>query len=52
MRNALAERDHRPGYFYNSDWTTPPAGETDLTTELSGAMLMEGMAVMKKNNLF
>jgi predicted alpha-1,6-mannanase (GH76 family) len=42
----------RPGYFYNSDWTTPPAGETDLTTELSGAMLMEGMAVMKKNNLF
>ena len=42
----------RPGYFYNSDWTTPPSGETDLTTELSGAMLMEGMALMKKNNLF
>ena len=42
----------RPGYFYGSNWSSAPTGETDLTTELSGAMLMEGMALMKKNALF
>ena len=42
----------RPGYFYGNNWTTAPTGETDLTTELSGAMLMEGMALLKKNGLF
>ena len=42
----------RPGYFYGNNWTAAPTGETDLTTDLSGAMLMEGMALLKKNNLF
>ena len=42
----------RPGYFYGSHWTAAPSGETDLTTELSGAMLMEGVALLKKNGLF
>jgi predicted alpha-1,6-mannanase (GH76 family) len=42
----------RPGYFYGNNWTMAPTGETDLTTELSGAMLMEGMALLKKNGLF
>ncbi len=42
----------RPGLFYGSSWNTPPTGETDLTTELSGAMLMEGTALLKKNSLF
>jgi hypothetical protein len=34
----------RPGYFFGNNWSSVPTGETDLTTELSGAMLMEGMA--------
>lgn len=42
----------RPGLFYGSNWTVAPTGETDLTTELSGAMLMEGMDVLKKAGLF
>ena len=41
----------RPGYFYGSDWSVPPTGETDLTTEESGAMLMEAMALLNKNKL-
>jgi len=41
----------RPGYFYGNNWTAAPTGETDLTTELSGAMLMEGMDLLKKNGL-
>ena len=42
----------RPGLFYGSNWSVAPTGETDLTTELSGAMLMEGMDVLKKAGLF
>lgn len=42
----------RPGYFYGNNWTAAPTSATDLTTELSGAMLMEGMALLKKNGLF
>ena len=41
----------RPGYFYGSNWTVSPTGETDLTTDESGAMLMEAMALMKKEGL-
>jgi predicted alpha-1,6-mannanase (GH76 family) len=41
----------RPGYFYGNNWTAAPTGGTDLTTEESGAMLMEGMALLKKNGL-
>ena len=41
----------RPGYFYGSNWTTPPSGETDLTTEESGAMLMEAMDLLHKDGL-
>jgi predicted alpha-1,6-mannanase (GH76 family) len=41
----------RPGYFYGSGWTVAPTGGTDLTTEESGAMLMEAMALLDKNNL-
>ncbi len=40
----------RPGYFYGSNWTVAPTGETDLTTDESGAMLMEAMALLHKNN--
>lgn len=42
----------RPGLFYGSNWSSAPTGETDLTTELSGAILMEGVALIKKNSLF
>jgi predicted alpha-1,6-mannanase (GH76 family) len=42
----------RPGLFYGSNWTAAPSGETDLTTELSGAILMEGVEVLKKAGLF
>jgi predicted alpha-1,6-mannanase (GH76 family) len=41
----------RPGYFFGSNWTLPPIDKTDLTTDESGAMLMEAMALMKKNGL-
>ncbi|HTJ14175.1 MAG TPA: glycoside hydrolase family 76 protein [Dinghuibacter sp.] len=41
----------RPGYFYGSNWSVPPSGETDLTTEESGAILFEAMALLNKNKL-
>ena len=41
----------RPGIFYGNNWSAAPTGETDLTTELSGAILMEGMALLVKNKL-
>lgn len=41
----------RPGLFYGSAWNAPPTGETDLTTELSGAILMEGMGLLHKDKL-
>jgi len=41
----------RPGYFYGSNWAATPSGETDLTTEESGAMLFEAMALLHKNSL-
>lgn len=41
----------RPGYFYGSNWSVPPSGETDLTTDESGAILFEAMALLAKNKL-
>ncbi|TDX01332.1 glycoside hydrolase family 76 protein [Dinghuibacter silviterrae] len=41
----------RPGYFYGSNWSVAPSGETDLTTEESGVMLFEAMALLHNNKL-
>ena len=38
--------------LFGTYWKTAPAGATDLTTQLSGAMLVEAAAVLKKNGLF
>lgn len=41
----------RPTILYNTNWSIPPAGSTDLSTQLSGCMLLEGMALLKNNSL-
>jgi predicted alpha-1,6-mannanase (GH76 family) len=38
--------------LFNASWDTPPTNQTDLTTQLSGMMLIEATALLKKNNLF
>jgi predicted alpha-1,6-mannanase (GH76 family) len=43
----------RPALLFGTDWSRPPAGgRTDLTTQLSGATLLEAVALLKKNNAF
>jgi len=42
----------RPAVLFGTGWSSQPSGTSDLSTELSGCMLMEGMALMKKNKLF
>ena len=37
--------------LYGSYWKNPPSTSTDLTIQLSGAMLIESAAYLKKNNL-
>jgi len=37
--------------LYGSYWKNKPGATTDLTIQLSGAMLMEAAALLKKNNL-
>lgn len=37
--------------LFGSYWKNPPAGTTDLTIQLSGAMLIEMAAVLEENNL-
>jgi predicted alpha-1,6-mannanase (GH76 family) len=38
--------------LFGTYWKNKPGGETDLTVQLSGATLIEAMALLKKNNLF
>ena len=38
--------------LYGSYWKNKPGATTDLTIQLSGAMLIEAAALLKKNNLF
>lgn len=38
--------------LFGNYWKTPPGQTTDLTSQLSGAMLMEAAAVLKNNNLW
>ena len=38
--------------LYGSYWKNAPGATTDLTVQLSGAMLIEAAALLKKNNLF
>jgi predicted alpha-1,6-mannanase (GH76 family) len=42
----------KPVVLFGSYWKNKPAGDVDLTVQLSGAMLMEAAALLKKNNLF
>ncbi len=37
--------------LFGNYWKTPPGQSTDLTSQLSGAMLMEAAVVLKNNNL-
>lgn len=41
----------RPGILFGTNWSRVPTGNTDLSTELSGCMLLEGIALLKKNSL-
>ena len=38
--------------LYGTYWKNQPGASTDLTTQLSGAMLIEAAALLKKNNVF
>lgn len=41
----------RPRLAFGTNWALPPAtGRTDLTTQLSGAMLLESLALLKRQN--
>jgi predicted alpha-1,6-mannanase (GH76 family) len=42
----------RPSLMISPDWNKKPSGTTDLTTQLSGMMLIEAAATLKKANLF
>ncbi|RYE14360.1 MAG: glycosyl hydrolase family 76 [Sphingobacteriales bacterium] len=42
----------RPSQMISPDWTKKPSGTTDLTTQLSGMMLIEAAATLEKANLF
>ncbi|PKB15160.1 glycoside hydrolase family 76 protein [Flavobacterium sp. 5] len=41
----------RPAMFCGSNWSKAPTGSTDLTTQLSGVMLIEAAAKLDKANL-
>lgn len=41
----------RPAVLYGTNWTSKPGTKTDLTTQLSGAMLMEAMALLKAKHV-
>lgn len=42
----------KPTVLFGTYWKNKPAGETDLTTQLSGAMLLEAAARLEQNKLF
>ncbi len=39
-----------PNVLFGPDWKTPPGANASLTTQLSGVMLMEALAELKKRN--
>lgn len=41
----------RPGMFSGSNWGVKPTGNTDLTTQLSGIMLLEAAAKLKAKSI-
>lgn len=38
--------------LFNTSWETKPGGQTDLTTQLSGMMMIEAAADLSKKGLF
>ena len=42
----------RPQLFMSSNWQLQPESTTDLSTQLSGVMMIEAAALLHKNNLF
>ena len=42
----------RPALFVSPDWKSLPPGTTDLTTQLSGVMMIEAAAVLKADSKF
>jgi predicted alpha-1,6-mannanase (GH76 family) len=42
----------RPALFINPDWKSLPSGTIDLTTQLSGVMMVEAAATLKAANKF
>lgn len=42
----------RPAMTSGSKWDTAPSGTTDLTTQLSGMMLMEAAALLQEDGIF
>lgn len=42
----------RPQFSISPDWTIMPAGTTDLTTQLSGMMMIEAAATLKASGTF
>ncbi|MEO2062875.1 MAG: glycoside hydrolase family 76 protein [Christiangramia sp.] len=42
----------RPEMFFNSGWTSRPGNNTDLTTQLSGMMLIEAAALLDSEGYF
>lgn len=42
----------RPSMMSGTNWRNKPTGNTDLTTQLSGVMLMEAAAKLKKASIF
>lgn len=41
----------RPSFMINSNWASLPSGSTDLTTQLSGVMMIEAAAKLKAASL-
>lgn len=41
----------RPAMIISPDWTAQPSGSTDLTTQLSGVMMIEAAATLKSASL-
>ncbi len=54
QRNARSLYDKgiaRPAMMISPDWTQQPSGNTDLTTQLSGMMMIEAAATLKSGSL-
>lgn len=43
---------NKPAILFGSYWKNKPGAETEMTIQLSGSMLIEAAALLKKNNLF